>query len=207
MPRPNESRADTGNTLERRNFRVDKITVERRTDSAPKIMGHAAVFNVLSEDLGWFREKIEPGAFKATIGEDDVRALFNHDPNLVLGRNVSGTLRMSEDGVGLAIEIDPPDTQAARDVLVLIERGDVSQMSFAFRVLEESWEYGEKNEPDIRTLKKVRLFDVSPVTYPAYTQTDVALRSYQTWSEKQKKPDFKDDLELRRRMLDLAALS
>ena len=193
--------------MERRHFRVDKITVERRAEAAPKIIGHAAVFNVLSEDLGWFREKIDPGAFSASIGEDDVRALFNHDPNLVLGRNVSGTLRMTEDGVGLAIEVDPPDTQAARDVMVLIDRGDVSQMSFAFRVLEEAWEYGEKGEPDIRTLKKVRLYDVSPVTYPAYPQTDVALRSHQVWTEQRKKEDPRNDLELRRRMLDLAALS
>ena len=207
MPRPNENRADAVGVLERRNFRVDKIVVERRENAAPKIAGHAAVFNALSEDLGWFREKIDPGAFAATIKEDDVRALFNHDPNLVLGRNVSGTLRMTEDGVGLAIEVDPPDTQAARDVMVLIDRGDVSQMSFAFRVLEEAWEYGEKGEPDIRTLKKVRLYDVSPVTYPAYPQTDVALRSHQVWTEQRKKEDPRNDLELRRRMLDLAALS
>ena len=111
----------------------------------------------------------------------DVRALWNHDPNHVLGRTKNGSLSLVEDAVGLAVSIRPPETQMARDALVLIERGDVSQMSFGFRTLSDRWHL-EKGE-EIRELVEVKLFDVSPVTFPAYPQTDVALRSLQAWRE------------------------
>jgi len=165
--------------IERRTYALDNFKVERRAegDDPPKIIGHAALFNSLSEEIYGFREQIAPGAFKNAVKEDDVRALFNHDPNIVLGRTGPGTLRLSEDSKGLAIEIDPPDTQQARDLMVSIERGDVSQMSFGFRVTSEEWEFKDGKEPDIRTLTEVQLFDVSPVTFPAYTDTDVSLRA------------------------------
>jgi hypothetical protein len=144
---------------------------EKRT-----ITGYAAVFNALSEDLGWFREKIAPGAFAESLRRgDDVRALVNHDANLVLGRSASGTLRMSEDATGLLVEIDPPDTQVARDLVVSMERGDITQMSFGFYTERQEWD--ETKDPIVRTLLQVRLFDVSVVTYPAYPQTDVSVRS------------------------------
>lgn len=172
---------------ERRNLPIAELRVHKGDDGAQKITGHAAVFDTLSEDLGFFREKIAPGAFTPSIAEDDVRALWNHDPNFVLGRNRAGTLRMKEDDKGLAIAVDLPDTQAARDLTVSIERGDVSQMSFGFRTLVEEW---DESDPQniIRTLKKVTLFDVSPVTYPAYpdTDVDVAQRSYDVWRDEQK---------------------
>lgn len=153
----------------------------RATDGdKPKIVGHAALFNTWSGPMCGFKERIAPGAFKKSIKEDDVRALFNHDPNQILGRNTSGTLELREDKMGLDIEIDPPDTQLGRDLIVSIERGDVSQQSFAFSVVDEEWVYPkDKTKPAERTLKEVRLYDVSPVTYPAYEDTDVtvALRS------------------------------
>lgn len=159
-------------------FRVEKREGENGDDEKRVIVGHAAVFNTLSEDLGGFREQIAPGAFLTAIKEDDVRALFNHDPNFVLGRNTSGTLRMSEDSKGLAIEIDAPDTQFARDLLHSMERGDISQMSFGFNVRPNGSNFAEDDDGQIiRTLTDVRLFDVSPVTYPAYKETDVAVRS------------------------------
>ena len=96
--------------IERRSFVIDGLTIETRDDSKRIIRGHAAVFNQLSEDLGGFHEQIMPGTFAEAIERDDVRALFNHDANFVLGRAVSKTLRLSEDARGLAIEIDPPDT-------------------------------------------------------------------------------------------------
>jgi len=140
-----------------------------------KIVGYAALFNVLSPPLWGFRERIQPGAFSKTIREADVRALWNHDSNLVLGRTKNGTLRLKEDDVGLGIEINPPDTQWARDALVSIDRGDVDQMSFSFEAVRETW--GTESGHTVRTLEEVKLFDVSPVTFPAYPQTSVQLRS------------------------------
>lgn len=174
---------------EQRTYDFAELRVERAADKPSKIIGHAAVFNTIG-DGGWFREKIAPGAFSASIETDDVRALWNHDPNYVLGRNKSGTLRLQEDGRGLLIEVDPPDTQFARDLMVSIERGDVSQMSFGFEVIKDSWERStEGNNQDIRTLEKVRLWDVSPVTFPFYKETDVAVRSHEEWQKTLNEPE------------------
>lgn len=168
--------------LERRSFRMDELRVATRADGDLKmITGHAAVFNQDSEEIFGFVERIAPGAFATAIGRDDVRALWNHDANYVLGRNTAKTLRLSEDDVGLKIEIDPPDTQWARDLLVSIDRGDVTQMSFGFRTITDKWH--TENSLTIRTLIEVELFDVSPVTFPAYPQTDVGLRSREAIAE------------------------
>ena len=152
----------------------------------PMIHGHAAVFNSLSEDLGGFREKIAPGAFRESLDDDDNDpvALFNHNPDHVLGRKSAGTLRMKEDKRGLHMEIDPPDTQAGRDVTHLIKRGDINKMSFGFRVKNggQSWD----EQPDgsmVRTLKNVHLLDVSPVTSAAYNKTHVAVRALEAFRE------------------------
>jgi HK97 family phage prohead protease len=148
-------------------------------DGKKKIRGYAAVFNQLSGDLGGFREQLSAGAFTDALATSDVRALINHDSNLVLGRSTSGTLTMREDSTGLAVEITPPDTQAARDLISLMERGDVSQMSFAFTVAKEDQTWQRQGEgPWIRTIKRVNgLYDVSVVTYPAYAQTTAAVRA------------------------------
>jgi HK97 family phage prohead protease len=148
-----------------------------------KIVGHAAVFNKI-DGPEWFRERIAPGAFADSLKSDDVRALFNHDPNYVLGRNKADTLFIEEDEVGLRMEIDPPDTQFANDLLVSIARGDISQASFAFTTIDASWD--DVDGQEVRTLKKVRLYDVSPVTYPFYEATDVSLRKAQWEKDKEK---------------------
>lgn len=153
-------------------------TEEEIKPAAPIIEGHAAIFDQWSEELGPlfpFKEKVMPGAFKASIQNDDIRALFNHDPNYVLGRNKAGTLELKETQKGLLVRITPPDAQWARDLIVSIDRGDISQMSFGFLVLEDRW--GTEEGMDVRELHKVKLFDVSPVTFPAYPQTDVGIRS------------------------------
>lgn len=162
----------------------------RADENDGKIRGYAAVFDSLSEDLGGFREKIAKGAFSDTLNAD-VRALWNHDANIVLGRTTAGTLTLREDNHGLAIEIDPPNTQQANDLLISIRRGDVSQMSFGFYTKDDSWE--KRDGENIRTLRKVELFDVSPVTYPAYSDTSVATRSLDGWKESQK-PDYANKL-------------
>ncbi len=161
---------------ERRAFKVQELRITDEGDDGPRITGYAAVFNETA-DLYWFKERIEPGAFAQTLADGaDVRALWNHDSNYVLGRTTSDTLRLREDPRGLAIEIDPPDTQWARDALVTMRRGDVDQMSFGFETVRDDWEYDKEGDAT-RTLVEVRLFDVSPVTFPAYPQTSAQVRA------------------------------
>ena len=162
--------------LERRAFELTDLEVRADENEPKKIRGYAAIFEKLSVPLWGFREKISKGAFAESIKKDDIRALWNHDPNYVLGRNKSGTLALEEDDKGLKIEVTPPDTQWARDLLVSIERKDVTQMSFGFEVEKDEWDRSDEKNV-IRTLLKTRLFDVSPVTFPAYPQTSVGVRS------------------------------
>ncbi len=187
--------------MERRTAVSSKMRIEGET--ARKIVGHAAMFNVLSDDLGGFREQILPGAFRESVERDDIRALFNHDPNYVLGRKQAGTLRLSEDEVGLRVEIDPPDTQAGRDLLTMLDRGDLTQMSFGFTVEAggQSWERRDGNV--IRTLSSLRLFDVSPVVFPAYPQTDVAVRALDWWQSTEQRRTL--PIPILRRRLSLSA--
>jgi HK97 family phage prohead protease len=161
------------NKMERRFFPVSL----RATGEGEKRMieGYAAVFNSLSVVLySMFRERIAPGAFAATLG-DDIRALWNHNTDFPLGRTKNRTLRLVEDDAGLKVAIEPPATQLARDFVTSIERGDVDQMSFAFNALDETWDELEDGTV-VRTLLKVRLFEVSPVTFPAYPATSVGVR-------------------------------
>jgi HK97 family phage prohead protease len=160
--------------LERRSFTIREIRASEG-DEPTVITGYAAVFNELSENLGGFYERIEQGAFAGTLESADVRALWNHDPNYPLGRTRAGTLELSEDETGLAFKIRPPDTSYAKDLLVSMRRGDVDQMSFGFRTIRDRWE--QIGGQVIRTLLEVELFDVSPVTFPAYPQTSAAVRS------------------------------
>lgn len=156
-----------------------KLTL-RSIGGVPKLIGYAAVFNRDSDLIeGQFIERIAPGAFAESIAKAaDVRALVNHEPTLILGRTVSGTLQLREDAHGLHSTISPPKTSYAQDILESTRRGDVSQMSFGFQTIRDRWEHGRHGAPDVRTLLEVRLFDVSVVTFPAYPDTDVAVRSH-----------------------------
>ena len=160
------------------------FNIESRLDSnegKDVVIGHAAVFNSLSEDLGGFRERIEPGAFDDVL-DNDVRAYFNHDPNFLLGRVSAGTLRLGVDEKGLRYELDIPDTTAGRDLKENMRVGNITQSSFAFTLGRDgdSWERNEEGN-DIRIIHKVnRLYDVSPVSLPAYPSADnlaLAVRS------------------------------
>ena len=184
--------------LERRNFSTGKLSVEERAESQTNtIVGHAAVFNSRSQDLGGFVEQIATGAFDSVL-EDDVRALFNHNQNFVLGRTVSKTLRLSVDEQGLRYEIDIPNTTVGKDLLESINRGDISQSSFGFIVGEDEWE--KTDDGNLRTITKVeRLYDVSPVTYPAYPATDAAVRSMENWNkETEIKKNVDEERDLKR---------
>ena len=138
------------------------------------IEGTAARFDSLSEDLGGFREVLAPRCFDNVL-QDDVRALFNHDSNYVLGRTKSNTLQIWQDDVGLHYRIQPPNTQFAKDIIESINRGDITGSSFGFSFIwdeDDSWTR-DKNGTPIRTINRVRqLYDVSPVTFPAYPETD-----------------------------------
>lgn len=162
----------------KRVFPLTEIRLEQRTDGKmPKIIGHAAVFNKLSLPLSWgYREKVMPGCFKKTIQEADVRSLFNHDVNKILGRTKSGTLELSEDETGLNTITDPAPTTCGKDLVISIERGDVDQMSFSFVPVIAEWDETNPDEP-VRKLVEVKLYDISPVVFPAYPDTDVAVRS------------------------------
>lgn len=139
------------------------------------VSGYAAVFNQESEDLGGFIEIIKPGAFSDVL-ENDVRALWNHDQNFLLARTTSGTLKISQDARGLYYEFDAPHTTYGNDLLELLRRGDVTQSSFGFAIKKDEWV--SRNGITYRYIHSVsRLFDVSPVTYPAYPATTSQLKS------------------------------
>jgi hypothetical protein len=164
--------------LERRYYPLSEVRFDGEKE--PKLYGHAAVFDVLSQEMWGFREKIQKGAFEKTIKEDDIRMLWNHNPDYVLARNKADTLNLKEDSKGLYFEAIPPDTQWAKDLMVSIKRGDITQNSFGFLILDDEWDE-DQDGVLIRTLKKVKLYDISPVTYPAYPQTELHIRGM--WGE------------------------
>lgn len=162
--------------IERRVF--SRPVEVREVNGQAVIRGYAAVFGELSDDLGGYREMIEPGAFAGVVG-GDVRGLWQHDPMYIFGRTASGTLTLTEDATGLRYEMTPPDAQWARDAMSSIRRGDVSQSSFAFTVMDgERWEMAGDGQVTRVITRVARLYDVSPVTFPAYPQTSVAVRSH-----------------------------
>jgi len=157
--------------MERRNI-ADVEFRFSESDEGNILTGYAARFGVWSEDLGFFKEKIQAGAFAKTIKENDIRALFNHDPNLILGRTKNKTLELEEDEKGLLFNMVLPDTTYAADLKKSIERKDVTQNSFGFQMIKDEWSPDGKK----RTLLEAKLFDISPVTFPAYPQTSVKVR-------------------------------
>ena len=154
-----------------------ELRVAKSDDGKRTLTGYAAMFNTRSEDLGGFREVIAPGAFTRSLKNgDDVVALSEHDPKKgILGRTGSGTLRLSQDHIGLRFEVDLPNTSLGNDIAESVGRGDLDGCSFGFVAQDQSWDH-DSNET-MRTLKDVDLFDVSVVTYPAYAATSVQMRS------------------------------
>lgn len=177
-PRPADGR-------EQRRISLDRIEV--RSDAATEaieVNGHAAVWDKtawIGPSKYGFSERFLKGAFKESInGGADVRFLFNHNPDAVLARTKSGTLTLAEDGTGLAVRANVAPTTDGRNLAILLERGDVDQMSVAMQVLEDHWEEvegGDGGVYELRTIIRAKLFDVSGVTYPAYEETDLALRT------------------------------
>jgi uncharacterized protein len=154
--------------LEQRYFEV------RAAADAPQIEGYAIVFDQRSQDLGGFVEIVSKDA---KIDFADVRALFNHDENFVLGRVSSGTLQLTRDAHGIKMVNTPPETQWAKDLLVSMRRGDINQQSFKFQVAPQGAIWEERDGVLIRTVERFKVFDVSVVTTPAYEGTDAQVRS------------------------------
>lgn len=162
-----------------RRYVTASAAIERRADETVGFKGYAAKFNKRTQigPKAWgFQEQIAPGAFVKSIDESDVRFLVNHDPNLILARNKAGTLTLSEDKTGLVTEADLAPTSYGRDLAISLERGDVSQMSFAFEVVREEWETLDDGG-ELRTINEAKLWDVSAVTFPAYEDTTAGLRA------------------------------
>jgi HK97 family phage prohead protease len=171
------------------------------------LVGMAAVFDKLSEDMG-FREIVAPGAFKRSLGDGaDVRALREHDPARMLGRTSAGSLSLRETELGLEGTIRLPDTQEGRDTATLVKGGELSGMSIGFRTITDEW--ATVNEEQVRTLREVDLFDVSVVAFPAYPDTTIAKRSLAAvqagWKAEADAREWQDREDRDRSELDAAA--
>jgi HK97 family phage prohead protease len=175
-----------------RTFTIENLEL-RAEDDENVVVGYASVFNSLSNELGGFREIIAPGAFDGRL-EDDVRFLFNHDPNMLLARSTNGTLKMSIDEVGLRYEAAIPDTSVGRDIITLLKNNTLSENSFAFVVEDDSWEV--KEGMNVRTINKVSMLaDISLVSYPAYNDAKtVALRSLEVWQKEEEEKVMQENL-------------
>jgi HK97 family phage prohead protease len=163
--------------LEIRVVEAGELRVESR-GVAPVIRGYAIVYQRPSELLGApaFREQIAPEAITRTLAEGvDLRALVDHNPEKPLGRLSAKTLRVESDAHGLRVEIDPPHTSYGHDIVESIRRGDVQGMSFAFRTVDDRWDMS--TTPPLRTVTDMLVREVSVVTFPAYPETEVAMRS------------------------------
>ncbi len=160
---------------ETRTFDITRLNTRDATEEQSSLItGYAAVFNSKTSIGGWFDEIIEPGAFARSLSENgDVRALFNHNWDNVLGRTKSGTLQLEEDNRGLKFEIELPNTSVGRDLAESMSRGDINQCSFGFWITEETWDYSV--DPALRTIHEVELYEISVVSIPAYDDTEASL--------------------------------
>ena len=186
--------------MEKRIFNLES-RFETREDGTEFVSGYGAVFNSKSENLGGFYEFISPSAItQETIDKSDIRALINHDQNLVLARSTSGTLKVEVDEKGMRYSFDIPQTSYGKDLAINMKNGNISQSSFAFTIATngDNWSTDEEGN-DIRTITKIdRLYDVSPGVYPAYSQAEsdlvVAQRGLAMYKEKQEIKEEENDL-------------
>ncbi len=162
--------------VEWRTFPVRDLRAKAGEDENTVVfVGYAAVFDSLSVEMWGFQEIIRPGAFAKHLPDADLRAVFNHDENLIMARTKPGTLDAEEDEKGLLTTIRADRRVSyVNDLAIEIERGDVDQMSFAFWVKEQRWTiYDDRDKTDLRELLELDPVDVSPVTWPAYPETQI----------------------------------
>jgi hypothetical protein len=184
--------------MEKRIFNIEN-RFETREDGQEVVVGYGSIWNSRSENLGGFYEYISPDAIsQETIDKSDVRALINHDPNLVLARSTAGNLSLSVDEKGLRYEFSIPETSYGKDLAINMKNGNINQSSFAFTVGADEWSTDEDGN-DIRTITSIeKLYDVSPVTYPAYSQAEsdlvVAQRALAMYKENKEIKEEETDL-------------
>ncbi|NJC24793.1 HK97 family phage prohead protease [Neolewinella antarctica] len=174
---------------------VRSLEIEFRTaESSRRVEGYAALFGVPT-DMGWYTEVIARTAFD-NADLSDVRCLFNHNADNILARSINKTLTLTIDDKGLKYGFDMPNTNIGNDLFENIRLGNISQSSYAFVVKKQTWTE-ESEEMDLRTIEEFEIvYDVSPVTYPANSNTDVALRSKPTKGEEKPTPPagFSDEV-------------
>lgn len=187
------------------------VSVEvREADDKKLIGGYVVEWEKLSVELWGFREKVHKGAFTKSLQRNTVKALWNHNSDLVLGSTKNRTLKLWEDDRGLAFELDLPDTTAGKDALISVERGDVDGVSFGFSVTKDEWDHTDKDNV-IRTLVEVDLHEISPTPFPAYEgHSAVGTRSAQDVYEahanelqKDKLAEVQRNAEARNRQLEI----
>lgn len=176
---------------------VDGLEVRAEDGGDPVIAGRGIPYGEWSEDLGGFRERLMPGTFRVSIADDDIRALFNHNADIVLGRKSNGTLRLNESERGVMYEVDVnPDDADALSAVARIKRGDITGNSFGFMIENrEDQEWEERDGMMWRTIKRATLRELGPQTFPAYPTSDVGVRSSravleeaQRWLQERGKP-------------------
>lgn len=185
-PKTKNPQAPNGDAHEERAGIKPELRAEG--DEAKVIAGYAAKFDERTQIGDYFIEVFRPGAFTQTLKDYDQRALAHHDRGRVIGRRSAGTLRLTEDAKGLEFEIDLPDTTDGRDLEVSIERGDINAMSFAFRSVKEEWD--DTGDLPVRTVIEAELFEISPVSFPQYDGTELALRSLKNHRKTTAKHNF-----------------
>lgn len=169
-------------------MRMINLPVEMRAEEDSRIIyGYAAIFDSLSEPIYWFREKIDKKAFEAA-DLNDVVAVLNHDNNIIYARSSAKTLSLEVDEKGLRYEFEAPNTTAGNDLLENVRLGNINKSSFAFTVAKASWEEFEDDEnkdvEELRTIMEIKkVYDVSPVIRPAYSESSVGKRSAESFKE------------------------
>ena len=188
--------------FERRTFNIKAETRAEEKGGKRYIEGHGALFNEETW-IGDFREYIAPDAFKDVLN-DDTRILFNHDPNQILARTKNNTAQVKQDAKGLHYRFEVPNTTLGNDLFELVNSGIINQSSFGFTIKDEKWSRDDKGA--IREITRVgKLYDVSPVRYPAYEQTNdlaVAKRKYNFFVEQENNKKEEKDL-IKRSLVDL----
>lgn len=182
-----------------------EIRAEESDDNKKAIVGYAAIYNSPTTIRDWwgdeFLEEIAQGAFEKSLNEDNVRALYNHNPDHILGATKSGTLKLISDSKGLRYELELPNTQVANDLYESVKRKDIEGNSFGFKVRSDVWSKVEQEGKEImkRTLTDVKLIEISPTPFPAYSDTEVDCRSLEEF----RNSSVNTEMEIRKQKLNI----